>query len=152
MSPNLRRLLVLSALVLVAAVASGTGAQVAAAHGCTPGYYKNHTAPNESTLLSVAFPGANLGSYSGLTLKGALSLQGGPGIDGALQILLRTAAAAYLNSTAPFVYSGPNTSQIQYSVAYLTNFGSRADILYYASWLDNLNNSPQGCPNPYPGK
>ena len=152
MSSGLRRFLALSLLVLVGALAAGTSAQIAAAHGCTPGYYKNHTAPNESTLLSVAFPGANLGAYAGLTLKQALSLQGGPGIDGALQILLRTASAAYLNSTAPFDWSGPNTSQIQYSVGYVTNNGDRADILYYASYLDNLNNSPQGCPNPYSNK
>jgi hypothetical protein len=145
----MRKYLALSVLVLLATVAAGTGANVASAHGCTPGYYKNHTAPNENLSVSVAFPGALLPGYTTLTLKQALSLQGGPGIDGALQILLRTAAASYLNSTAPFVFSGPSTTQIQYSVAWLTNNGDRADILFYAAYLDNLNNSPQGCPNPY---
>jgi hypothetical protein len=125
-------------------------ADVAMANGCTPGYFKNHTAPNETTALTAAFPNAKLGAYSGLNLKQALSLQGGPGIDGALQILLRAASAAYLNSTAPFTYSGPNTSQIQYSVWYVTNFGSRDDIIGYAALLDGFNNSTDGCPNVYP--
>jgi hypothetical protein len=135
-------------IVLVGAAASVTSS-VALANGCTPGYFKNHTAANENTALTVAFPGANLGAYSSLTLKQALELQGGPGIDGALQILLRAASAAYLNSTLPgFTYSGPNTGQIQYSVAYVTTFSDRQGIIDYAAFLDARNNAD--CPNPLP--
>jgi hypothetical protein len=145
---GLRRFLILLGLVAVMGVAATVNSSVALANGCTPGYFKNHTAPNENTLLTDAFPGANLGAYSGLTLKQALSLQGGPGIDGALQILLRAASAAYLNSTAPITYSGPNTAEIQYSVWYVTNFGARQDIIDYAAFLDAANNAD--CPNPFP--
>jgi len=146
----MRRFLVLLGLIVLVAAAATVNANVALANGCTPGYYKNHTAVNENTSVTAAFPGANLGAYSGLTVKAALSLQGGPGIDGALQILLRAAAAAYLNSTAPIIYSGPNTAEIQYSVAYVTTFGDRQDIIDYAAFLDARNNAD--CPNPYPSK
>jgi hypothetical protein len=144
---GMRQFMVLVGLIVLVGAAASVTSSVAMANGCTPGYYKNHTATNENLKLSVAFPGANLGPYANLTLKQALSLQGGPGIDGALQTLLRAAAAAYLNSTAPIIYSGPSTAQIQYSVAYVTTFSDRQGILDYAAYLDALNNAD--CPNPY---
>lgn len=152
---GMRRFLILALLTLVTGAAATVNANVASANGCTPGYFKNHAFPNPTATLSSVFnyhegtTVTQFGAYANTTLQDALSLQGGPGMDGALQILFRTATAAYLNSTAPFVYSGPNTAEIKYSVWYLTNFGTRDDILAYAALLDGFNNSTDGCPNVY---
>jgi hypothetical protein len=150
-----RRFLILIGLVCAMGAVTSVTADVAMAHGCTPGYYKNHTlpAPYDTMTVSQAFSlsGTFYGIYGNTTLKDALSLQGGPGLDGALQILFRTATASYLNSVIlGSDWSGPNTDQIKTSVHDMTFFQSRPDILGYAALLDSLNNSSDGCPNPLP--
>jgi len=98
-------------------------------------------------------------AYSGTTLKSALSLQGGPGVAGATQILLRAAAAAYLNNlnlpeqgaTGFPLYPGPSlytfgephgSLQTKVNAALASN--DRATILALATQLDIYNN--EGCP------
>jgi hypothetical protein len=83
-----------------------------AADGCTPGYWKTHPEawpiPTTTTVDDV-FDGA--GSFSGTTLLAALSLQGGSGISGATETLLRAGTAAYLNSlSVDFAYTRRRSS------------------------------------------
>ena len=61
--------------------------------GCSPGYYKKHVQPSSNTLLSDLF--TNTGST--LTVQQALFLEGGPSLQDKKNILLRQAAAAFLN-------------------------------------------------------
>ncbi len=119
--------------------------------GCTPGYWKNHTSNWEeyspSTPLSQVFKNTTLGKYSSITLHQALSLKGGPGVDGATQILLRAAAAAVLNAAHedlgyPLRRFGADGILAQVRNALAT--GDRATILKLADKLGKLNNL--GCP------
>jgi hypothetical protein len=72
--------------------------------GCTPGYWKNHTsdweeASPDQTLASLGWTfGAENSEYADLTMLQALSAKGGTGIDGATQVLIRAATAAWLNA------------------------------------------------------
>jgi hypothetical protein len=172
------KLAVIAALAtLVAVVAFGVAAKPAGATGCTPGYFKNHTVYGQGFLLGSAsnnftasvyfthptgtfdtsvFGGGT--TYSGITLKAALSLQGGPGLDGATQILLRAAAAAYLNNlnlpeqgnTGSPLYVGPSLytygephGVLQTMVGAALASNDRATILALATQLDIFNNA--GC-------
>ena len=112
--------------------------------GCTPGFWKNHTdvwvgySPND--LVSAVF--SNAAPYDVDTLLQALSLKGGPGVDGAEQILLRAAVSALLNSTS--VNYPLTTAEIIAMTDNALATGDRATILSVASELDALNNL--GCP------
>ena len=112
--------------------------------GCTPGYWKNHTDAwvgyTPSTLVSAVF--SNAAPYDVDTLLEALHLQGGPGVDGAEQILLRAAVSALLNSTA--VNYPLTTSEVITMTDNALATGDRATILSVAAELDALNNL--GCP------
>ena len=160
------------------AVATSNGAS----QGCTPGYWKNHTdnwqeyAPtttvsrmlaslqivnNKYVFTNYAFP-AELAKYGSLTMAQALALKGGPGADGAAQILLRAATAAYLNAAYDVV---PDGSQglfypyrryrdttidgvtypgLQASVTAALSSLDRATMINLAGALDQANNL--GCP------
>lgn len=113
--------------------------------GCTPGYWKNHpsawpTGVSPSATVGSVFTGA--GSYSGTTLLAALSLQGGTGVTGATETLLRAAVAAYLNSlTVDYAYS---TAEVVSMVNAALASGDRATMLAVAAALDSANNA--GCP------
>ena len=96
----MRRLGTLLAIAVFAAIAAGVTASPALANGCTPGFWKNHTAiyDENATLSSVGIvvpPSLGLGDPSLIT---ALNYGGGPGVNGAAKNLLRHGAAAYLNS------------------------------------------------------
>ena len=112
--------------------------------GCTPGYWKNHTdawvGDSPSALVSSVF--SNAAPYDGDTLLQALHLQGGPGVDGAEQILLRAAVSALLNSTA--VNYPLTTSEVITMTDNALATGDRGTILGVAAELDALNNL--GCP------
>ena len=112
--------------------------------GCTPGFWKNHTDAwvgySPSDLVSAVF--SNAAPYDVDTLLQALSLKGGPGVDGAEQILLRAAVSALLNSTS--VNYPLTTAEVITMTGNALATGDRATILSLASELDALNNL--GCP------
>jgi hypothetical protein len=79
-----------------AAHATGVGDQ-----GCTPGYWKNHTSSwqeaNPTQLVKSKYADAT-DHVANWTLLQALQAKGGPGVDGASEILVRAAVAAWLNA------------------------------------------------------
>jgi len=150
-----------AASVLAAAIlAAGVVAPGASAHACTPGFYKNH---EDVTAALIAKGGLGntlgsvfgaTGSFANVTILDALSLQGGPGVEGALEILYRAAAAAYLNSIAEPNWPGPSTANLIAGVKAVVATGDRDTILgdpvAGATVLDNANNTG-GCGKFGPG-
>lgn len=158
-------------LVAVAIVGAGLSAGPAGAvtvgpdQGCTPGYWKTHTASWEEYTPTMtlgqlfSFPGA-LSSFSSQSLLDALAGGGGPGVSGATTILMRAAVAAYLNSAhdsigyplrrslpSPFEpwASDPRfAAGIKGAVNDALASQDRTTILALATTLDNANNL--GCP------
>jgi hypothetical protein len=113
--------------------------------GCTPGYWKvdqhfdSWPVPLSTTLSGAGFVGT--GNQSA-TLLAALSFQGGPTVQDAKNILMRAAAAAYLNS---FAVNYPlSTAALVAEVNAALATGDRTTILNEASKLDGYNNL--GCP------
>jgi hypothetical protein len=136
------------------AAAPAAAVTVGTTEGCTPGFWKNHPtvwqeyAPTQ-TIQSV-YAGAASTTYANLTLLQGLSLQGGSGVSGAQQILLRAAIAALLNSAYdPLAFpwqrdgSAFRPALIVTVNAALTS-GNRATMLALAARLDADNNL--GCP------
>jgi uncharacterized repeat protein (TIGR01451 family) len=123
--------------------------------GCTPGFWKEnalkHTAsqwpapytPNE-TLADAGFKNATVVNLSTTTLLDALQFQGGSGVGGAEQILLRSAVSALLNSASTGVNYPLTTSQVLSEVNAALATHNRTTILALASQLDQDNNL--GCP------
>lgn len=123
--------------------------------GCTPGYWKNHTANWEettpTTLLGSIYTSAPA-SVSGLTLEEALATRGGSGADGAARILARAATAAWLNAAHEGVgypwrrwqdgLDGRQALVDAVNAAFAS--GDRATMLALAAMLDADNNL--GCP------
>ena len=122
--------------------------------GCTPGYWKNHTSNWEEyntawklKHIPLTFP-AQLSSYGEKTFLQALNFGGGTGLDGAVKILLRATAAAFLNAAHEGVgypyrrFSDPGNLQAQVNAALASM--DRATILDLAARLDAANNL--GCP------
>jgi hypothetical protein len=144
----------LSVLLILAAccVASlAGGVKSASANSCTPGFWKNHTeiwdtngpsvtAPyTTSTLIGDVFTGSH---YANLTLLDGLSLQGGTGLQGAEEILLRAAIARLLNLAGT-----QNTAQVQIVITRvnaLLAHGTRDQMIAQATRWDTFNNSG-GC-------
>jgi hypothetical protein len=94
-------------------------------------------------LVGDVFSAAT-GDFADATLLEALSFQGGPGVDGATEILLRAAVAAYLNS---FAVDYPlTTAEVVSQVNAALASGSRSTMLTLASTLDANNNGIAGCP------
>lgn len=131
-----------SFLVAVPAQAVGIGNE-----GCTPGYWKNHTENwqevEAGTLLTAEGFDPESTSDSA-TFLDALNYKGGSGLSGAEQILLRAAAAAYLNAIHDGLAYPLRRGQIVMQVNAAIDTGSRAKILKLATKLDNMNNL--GCP------
>jgi hypothetical protein len=85
------------------------------------------------------FNSATLGN---LTLREALSLQGGPGVQGGAQNLLRAGVAAYLNAVSGIGY--PLTAaQVVAMVNAALDSNDRATMLALAAQLDAYNNLPE---------
>jgi hypothetical protein len=115
--------------------------------GCTPGFWKTHpdswpAGVTTDTLVGDVFTSAT-GVFAEATLLEALSFQGGPGVSGATEILLRAAVAAYLNSLAGLNYPLTSTEVVDQVNAALES-DNRATILALATTLDTNNNL--GCP------
>lgn len=127
-----------------------TGCQPPGRQGCTPGYWKNHTASWAGTGYT---PGQTAGSVFsipasyGLAGKTLLqSLDGGGGTDtiGAAKILLRAGTAAVLNAGHGGVAYPQSSASIIAAVNSALAGGSRAAIITLAASLDADNNL--GCP------
>lgn len=120
--------------------------------GCTPGYWKNHTdnwfedvgvpIPTTKTLGGAGFHTVNVPKST--TLLAALSLKGGNGLAGAEQILMRAAAAAYLNAAHEGLGYPIRRAVFVPQVNAAIASGSRDAMINYAAYLDGLNNL--GCP------
>lgn len=147
------------ALLFAAFVASPAWAH----QNCTPGFWKNHTAtwpspftPN-TTLKQVfevegwTFPTEIDPALTNATLLEALNFQGGTGVNGAFQILMRAATASLLNAqkfgAPPFEW---DVLAVIADVKTAMPFGqppSRNDMLVWAALFDYFNNAPDGsCP------
>jgi hypothetical protein len=153
----------LSMLLATAALALGVwvlpghaGATNIGQEGCTPGYWKNHTDAWEEftpgTPLNVyasnfTFPD-ELAKYRTMTFLEALKFKGGAGVEGATQILMRAATAAFLNAAHEGVgypyrrYTDPFNIQDQVNAALASL--DRDTMLGLAATLDRANNL--GCP------
>jgi hypothetical protein len=117
--------------------------------GCTPGYWKNHPESwpfvDASTSMFLDIPKGYPDSMRYVdTLGDALEYHGGKGNDGAARILLRAAAAAWLNSKHPAVNYPLTRSQIRPMVYNALNSFDREEIVSTAAVLDAFNN--WGCP------
>jgi hypothetical protein len=119
--------------------------------GCTPGYWKNHTSNWEeyrpTTPLRNIFSSLRGTRFATMTLQQALSLKGGPTLDGATQILLRAAVAAILNAAHEdlgYPYRRFTQFMIIDKVNQAILSGNRTTILNLAKTLDQANNL--GCP------
>jgi hypothetical protein len=110
---------------------------------CTPGYWKqpqhfgSWVGYTQTDTLGSVF--SNTGSYSGVTLLAALSFPGGPGLDGARQILLRTAVAALLNSTS--INYPLTTAEVISAANNALGSNDRATMLAVAAQGDAINNA-----------
>jgi hypothetical protein len=118
--------------------------------GCTPGFWKqpqhfdswpDGIDPLTFTLADAGFLGTG---NQDTTLLAALSFQGGPTLQDAKNILMRAAAAAYLNSLA--VDYPLSTAEVISMVNVALASGDRATILALAGVLDANNNGAGGCP------
>jgi hypothetical protein len=115
--------------------------------GCTPGFWKveqHHDSwqvysPNQLVSSVFTVP-ATSGIPANTTLVGALNFGGGPGVEGASQILLRAAVASLLNSTSSGVDFNLTTQQVidQVNAALASN--DRSTIIALAGQLDGFNN------------
>ena len=128
--------------------------------GCTPGFWKNHTSiwQEYSPTQTIGSVFANAPApYASMTLLQGLSLQGGSGVSGAQEILLRAAIASLLNAA----YDSADGLHLQFpwrrdvvgvngepplipTVNSALTSGSRSTILALATRLDSANNL--GCP------
>lgn len=119
--------------------------------GCTPGYWKNHTGSwpptGYSTGQDVDTVFANVNTYypvlGNASLLQALAFDGGPGGEGAAEILLRAAVAALLNASHPDV-TYPRTEASIISSVNTALLQNRDAMLALAAQLDADNNL--GCP------
>lgn len=135
-------------------------ANVVGNEGCTPGYWKTHpdnwfenvdefgnfTDPiSTSKPLAPALVPADH-RLADTTFLEALSFQGGPGVEGAEEILLRAAVAAWLNASHEGLGYPLRRGELRTMVYAALASGDRGTILELATYLDGLNNSPYGCP------
>ena len=147
--------LALTGALSVAAPASANN--IGTTEGCTPGYWKNHTASwvegpratiPTTRLMSRMFPATTGTSFASVTALEALQGGGGKGVDGATSILLRAATASWLNSAHeeldyPLRRHTPVTGTVARVDAALLS-RDRERMLTLADELDRFNNL--GCP------
>jgi len=118
--------------------------------GCTPGYWKvsqhwdSWVGYTPSQTLESVFDVPDGLGYDNKTLVQALSFQGGAGVSGGAQILLRAGVAALLNSASPGVDYTMTTAEVIAAVNAALASGDRATMITLAGQLDADNNL--GCP------
>lgn len=144
----------LSVAVMAGALSvTAAGATNIGNEGCTPGYWKNHTSAWEEYTTTTTldelfdFPDA-LASFRTKTLADALAMQGGPTVSAKTEILMRAAAAAFLNAAHEGLgypyrrFTEPFNIQAQVNGALASLDKTR--IVNLAGTLDAANNL--GCP------
>jgi uncharacterized repeat protein (TIGR01451 family) len=119
--------------------------------GCTPGYWKNHTDSWPPTgyatgdkVKDVFADAGGFPTQGNATLLEALGFSGGPGVDGAAEILLRAGVAALLNASHPSVAYPRTPAQVLSAVNAALASHDRDTMLAIAAALDADNNL--GCP------
>ncbi len=119
--------------------------------GCTPGYWKNHpgawppTGYATGQRVDSVFAGSSgYPDLAAATLMEALSFAGGPGVEGAAEILLRAGVAALLNAAHPGVAYPRTVAQVVTAVDAALLSANRDTMLVLAAALDADNNL--GCP------
>jgi hypothetical protein len=119
--------------------------------GCTPGYWKqtqhfgSWTAPySPSTNLRDVFVTTPVELIPDDTLLEALNYGGGPGVQGATQILLRAAVASLLNASSPDVSFPVSVGHVVNTTIDRIESQYRPTILTRATYFDSINNL--GCP------
>lgn len=125
--------------------------------GCTPGFWKanadkkraNAWPTNPDTLLGTVFtiPPCLSGcsqNFANLTLRQALSLQGGNDLCGKAEILLRIATGAYLNSLSSCVQFPVSTGALVTEVNAILASCDGSQFTTESTKLDGFNNL--GCP------
>ncbi|MCM2315962.1 MAG: hypothetical protein NDJ92_12530, partial [Thermoanaerobaculia bacterium] len=129
--------------------ASYTG--FSAYQGCVPGYWRNHTDSwpptgySPSQTVQSMFSDAWRYSYIGpASLLQAMGFAGGPGVDGAAEIVLRAGVAAALNAAHPSVNYPRTLSAVIGQVNTALVSWNRDSMLALAAALDADNNL--GCP------
>ena len=119
--------------------------------GCTPGYWKQEqhfgswTAPyTPATNLRDVFVTTPAELIPDDTFLEALNYNGGPGVEGATQILLRAAVAALLNASSPDVSFPVSVGHVINTTIDRVESQYRPTILTRAAYFDSINNL--GCP------
>ena len=125
--------------------------------GCTPGFWKanadkkqaNAWPTNPNTLLGTVFniPPCLSGcsqNFANLTLRQALSLQGGNDLCGKAEILLRIATGSYLNSLSSCVQFPVSTGALVTEVNGILASCDGSQFTTESTKLDGFNNL--GCP------
>jgi hypothetical protein len=125
--------------------------QTVGGEGCTPGYWKNHpsswpdTGYSTSQPVSSVFPEAyRYPALGNSTLLQALSFDGGTGLSGAAEILLRAGVASLLNASHPGVSFPRTAARVIADVNDALASNNRDTMLVLAAALDADNNL--GCP------
>jgi hypothetical protein len=135
----------------IAGVGGATGTTVGL-QGCTPGYWKTDqhldswvgTGYSPTQTVESVFDVPDSFGLDNVTLRAALSLQGGNTLAGKAEILLRAGVAALLNAGSPNVDYPLTTAQVISQVNTALNSGSASAMTTAASSLDAKNNL--GCP------
>lgn len=131
----MKKLLVVAIVLMMIGISIGPAA---AWDACTPGYWKNHPemwpVELDSTFSNVGLAATG---YEDVELMVALNYGGGPGDEGAAKILLRTAAATYLNLK---MWGTPEEIELlSLNLSWSIPRG-RSTMLHIAEIYDNLNN------------
>lgn len=115
--------------------------------GCSPGYWKNHTSSWPATgystsqkVWSVFSQAFRYPTLSNSTLLQALAFQGGSGLSGAAEILLRAGVASLLNASHPSISFPRTAAQVITDVDSALASDSRDTMLGLAAALDADNN------------
>jgi hypothetical protein len=125
--------------------------------GCTPGFWKANADKKQSNAWPVD-PNTKLGTvftippclsscsqdFANLTLRQALSLQGGNDLCGKAEILLRIATGSYLNASSSCVQFNLNAAALVAEVNGILASCDGDQFTTESTKLDGFNN--QGCP------
>lgn len=129
----------------------------ACGQGCTPGFWKANADKKQSNAWPVD-PNTKLGTvftipgclsscsqdFANLTLRQALSLQGGNDLCGKAETLLRIATGSFLNASSSCVQFDLNAAAVVAEVNGILASCDASQFTTESTKLDGLNN--QGCP------